>query len=1198
MHLKGLLASLTATETFAALLESLQSSTSTHIPSQSIVRSARPYVIAALAQTTQRPLVVITARVDRAYDITEQLPVWLPETSVLRFQEPTALFYDRTAWTDEVIRSRLQTLASLTTPITAKALPAASEKPAVLVTSAYALMQKTLPIRDFRRGMRTYHQGQIISQETIIKTWMNIGYTSASVVIKHGTFSRRGGIVDVFPMAMDNPVRIEFFGDEIDSIRAFDPQTQRSTEPLKHFTISPAREVLPANMQTMATQLTAWFETLPSPEEDPLSPLADFEPLSLASLFPHAEFYLPYLYPQAASLLDYLPENALVVVDDWGALNDTVNELEEQSLNLREERLEGGQIPPDFPLAYHTWDDLQEALLTHPHLNLGQPTVIDTEAIPSAFPLLGDLFSPDSRYAGQLRMFLDALHELHRMKTPTLIVTRQAQRLSELWNEQSSQHYHPITTLDSVDKLESLTFVEGGLSEGWIFHNQDQTYHLFTDAEIFGWRRPEPRRRVQRRSLSPEAHFADLSEGDFVVHIDYGIGIFKGIHKRTLDGSQREYLLVEYAGGDVLYVPIHQADRLSRYVGGENNTPALNKLGSQDWVRTKKRTEEAVQEIADELLELYTARSIVQGFAFSLDTPWQHELEASFPYVETEDQLRALRAVKDDMESPRPMDRLICGDVGYGKTEVALRAAFKAVMDSKQVAVLVPTTVLAQQHYNTFKQRLTAFPVKVEMLSRFRSPKEQTRALKELAEGKIDIIIGTHRLLQEDVQFKNLGLLIIDEEQRFGVTHKENLKKKRTEVDVLTMTATPIPRTLYMGLTGVRDISLIQTAPQERLPVITHVSNYDEKIVRHAILRELDRGGQVFFVHNRVQTIASITHRLRQLVPEAKFIIGHGQMPDVQLEEVMTAFANGEYDVLVSTTIIESGLDIPNANTIIIDRADWFGLAQLYQIRGRVGRSANQAFAYFFHPHTHRLTTEARARLDTIAEYTDLGVGMSIAMRDLEIRGMGDLLGMQQSGHIEAVGFHLYTQLLAEAVHKVRTQGNHTVKVQDLAAEAIDWRSSSVTIDLPLPAYLPTDYIPEMNLRIQLYRRIASIEDEAALDNIVAELEDRFGKLPRAIQGLFYQIRVKLAAQSAGATAIANDNGKIHIKLPYLGSVDRPALQGYLGADIRVSRTAVWLPTGLNEEIWQPRLLEVLYALNRERIIELMYLDENIETVQ
>jgi transcription-repair coupling factor (superfamily II helicase) len=650
--------------------------------------------------------------------------------------------------------------------------------------------------------------------------------------------------------------------------------------------------------------------------------------------------------------------------------------------------------------------------------------------------------------------------------------------------------------------------------------------------------------------------------------VDYGIGRFAGLTRRTFSGSEREYLLVEYAGTDLLFVPIHQADRLTRYVGPDDRPPTLNKLGKPDWIRIKSQAKKAVEDEARELLELYARRAQQTGHAFSADTHWQHELEASFPYVETEDQLRAVREVKADMELPHPMDRLICGDVGFGKTEVALRAAFKAVMDGKQVAVLVPTTVLAQQHYDNFVQRLAPFPIKVEMLSRFRTREDQNYLLPRLASGEVDIVIGTHRLLSDDVTLKNLGLIIIDEEQRFGVTHKEHFKRLRTQVDVLTLTATPIPRTLYMSLTGVRDISMIETPPEDRLPVITHVGPFDERLVRQAVLRELDRGGQVFFVHNRVQSVEAARERLEAIVPELRTIIGHGQMDARTLERVMVAFSRGEYDALVSTSIIESGIDIPNANTLIVDRADWFGMAQLYQLRGRVGRGAQQAYAYFFHPGEGRLTPEARQRLETLAENTALGSGFQIAMRDLELRGAGDILSTRQTGHVAAIGLHLYTQLLADAVRGLKGQ---------TAAQPAPADAAGVAIDLPLAAYLPTAWIPEMELRLQIYRRMGGLTTRADVDALRDELRDRFGPLPPAVENLLYQIHVKLLAQAASATAVAVPDDAVLIRLPYLAEVDRDRLAARLGPDITVTRTAVQLP--LNGGDWQARLLAVLERL-------------------
>ena len=634
----------------------------------------------------------------------------------------------------------------------------------------------------------------------------------------------------------------------------------------------------------------------------------------------------------------------------------------------------------------------------------------------------------------------------------------------------------------------------------------------------------------------------------------------------------------QYAGGDQLFVPIHQADRLTRYIGTDGEPPNPTRLGGTEWSQVKQRVRSAVAEIAKELLDLYAQRQVAQGYAFSPDTIWQKDLEASFPYIETDDQKQAIEEVKTDMESPRPMDRLLCGDVGYGKTEVALRAAFKAVMDGKQVALLVPTTVLAQQHFETFNQRLAAFPVQVEMLSRFRSQKEQDEILLKLITGGIDIIIGTHRLLSADVAFQNLGLVIIDEEQRFGVTHKEYLKRLRTEVDVLTLTATPIPRTLYMALTGVRDISTINTPPEERLPIVTHIGPYSPRLVRQAILRELERGGQVFFLHNRVQTIPAMLAHLNHLVPEARIGIAHGQMPEQELSTVMQRFTRNDIDVLLCTSIIESGLDIPNANTLIVDRGDTFGLAQLYQLRGRVGRGAVRAYAYFFRHRRKPPTPEGQERLEVIAENTQLGAGYSIAMRDLEMRGAGELLGTRQHGFIASVGFHLYTRLLAEAVRTERQQRGLPASGSEKQFSFKEGRLP-VAVDLPLSIGIPLEYIPDQNMRLRLYRRLASLENETELEALAEEFNDRFGPLPESIASLFFQIKVKLRGELAGLSSISMEGEQIVLRYPPLPEGVSSRNLPFIGSSVRAGKNAYWMVMPQPPDDWKQILLDTLSAI-------------------
>jgi transcription-repair coupling factor (superfamily II helicase) len=1001
-------------------------------------------------------------------------------------------------------------------------------------------MARTLPRREFLKALCTIKKGQIVQPEELLRTWVTLGYEHANIVVSPGQFARRGGILDMWPPSASQPVRIEFFGDEIDTLRSFDPATQRTLVSIQRLAISPAREFI-------------------TPETDTLQRLN----LDITNL---SEFHIPLLHSSPSSLLDYLPPQGLVLIDDLQTVREMVQEVEEQAVGLRKDYIKDKQLPENFPLPYLTWGEIEDTLAGKQFIDLGQSVEMEPKLTGTLD--ISSQFLPGMRFAGQLKPLMEYIEKLTTQGEALTIVSRQSARLQELWKEHS-----PFSSPDLA-----LTFYDTSLSEGFTLAAPTaRPIHLLTDGEIFGWRRPELRQRPHPVAEAPEAAYADLEPGDWVVHVDYGVGRFTGLVQRSVDGIEREYLSVEYAEGDQLFVPVYQADRLTRYIGPDAHPPTPTRLGSPEWRTTKSRVKEAVEEVAQDLLELYARRSVVEGFAFSKDAPWQKELEASFPYIETQDQLRVITEVKRDMEAPRPMDRLICGDVGYGKTEVALRAAFKAVIDGRQVAILVPTTVLAQQHYHTFCQRLSPFPVEVEMLSRFRSPQQQKEILQRLELGSIDIIIGTHRLLQGDVIFKDLGLLIIDEEQRFGVTHKETLKKMRTEVDVLTLTATPIPRTLYMTLTGVRDISTINTPPEERLPIITHVGPYSPWLVRQAILRELERGGQAFFVHNRVQTIGAMRSHLEKLVPEARVVVAHGQMQEDQLSQRMEKFAAGEVDILLSTSIIESGLDIPNANTLIVDRADTFGLAQLYQLRGRVGRGAQRAYAYFFRHKHFSPTLEGRQRLETIAENTQLGAGYSIAMRDLEIRGAGDILGTRQHGYIASVGFHLYTRLLSDSVQ--RLLGGKPIPAP---AESLQMEHTApalpVSVDLPLPISLPATYISERQTRTRLYRRLADLRSYAEIGALIEEFIDRFGPLPEETLNLFFQLKIKLKAEKAGLASVSCEGGQIILRYPPLPEGESARALPQIVGDVRTGKNAFWLPFSETED-WQGKLSHILDQL-------------------
>lgn len=1153
MDLSGLLDPIRALHGYSSLLRDIRDGRA--LPSSApLMRSVRPAVAAALAVDSSLPVVYVVAHSDRLLALADELPSWAPELDVRAFPSPNALFYEVAPWGPRTIHQRVGVLAALSGdigPVSPRS-KIVRTGPRMILATAQSLMSRTISPQVFLENSKTLRADEEYRLDQILTHLVGVGYAYSGLVTEPGQFSRRGGIVDLWPPAEPEPTRLEFFSDTLESIRGFDPSSQRSTGSRESVLVWPAREGLPRLYDS------EWSALLPVGEDSE-------EPGPNESLM---EFLLPLMDRESGSLLEYIHPRSIVLVDDRPAFAEAVSDLEEQAVAFRDEQIERGAIPRDFPLPYLTLTEIEEALDQRGAVDFSltafDGTVDDSLAVE---------FSPGPRLAGQIQPLLDHLLERRLAHEAVVIVSRQAPRIAEL-----CQDLDPglalAETLPEPPQPGDLHVVHGALTEGWSLRLADGGgLHLLTDSEIFGWGRPRPRRHIPRAAPTPESAYADLRTDDLVVHVDYGIGRFTGLVERTLEGLRREFLLVQYAEGDQLYVPIHQADRLTRYVGPDASLPALSRLGTQEWDRLKGKAKQAVAEVARDLLELYAKRMAASGYAFSTDTAWQRELEASFPYVETEDQVRALEVIKSDMERGLPMDRLICGDVGYGKTEVALRAAFKAVMDGKQVALLVPTTVLAQQHFNTFRQRLSPFPVEVEMLSRFRSRSEAEAIVERLEKGEIDIIIGTHRLLQRDVSFKDIGLVIIDEEQRFGVTHKEYLKQIRTEVDVLTMTATPIPRTLYLALTGARDISTIDTPPEDRLPVVTQVGPYDPRLVRQAILRELNRTGQVFFVHNRVETIQSMSHRLKNLVPEAQIAVAHGQMRERDLAEVMQSFARGEIDVLVSTSIIESGLDIPNANTLIVDRADRFGLSQLYQLRGRVGRGTARGFAYFFRHPTFRTKEDALQRLEIIAEHTQLGSGYTIAMHDLEMRGAGDILGTRQHGHIAAIGFHLYTRLLADAVRRLKPEFERPLAAEVTASAMPELLP--INIDLPLSSAIPPEYVTDRDLRLQLYRRMAGIRSDGELDQLLLELGDRFGPPPVEVENLAYQLRVKMLAAKADVKSVAMENGQILLQL------SRPAEDGDipdLGEDVRVSKRGVWISRhGVSD--WPARLLEVLQGL-------------------
>ncbi len=1123
--------------------------------------AAKPPVIAGLVRGADRPLLVIVPKPPQALALIEELPAWLGDSApVLSFPERDALPYERLPPDAETLRDRLRALQTLQ-----------SGRRSVVIASAIAAAQRTLPLEAMREPPLELKPGTRVTPDVLLASLLPLGYRPKPLVELPGDFARRGGIIDYFPATDDAPVRIEFLDDRIESIRRFDAESQRSRDLLQVAAVGPAREVLdlPAAIAGLTEQLDLrrCSEELRERFEEELARLAAGDTL------PEEGFYLPFL--ASGHLLEHLPAAGLLIVDEPADLAQVLDEHDAQAGEVRQDLEARGELPAGLPQPHAPAAELRQMLEAHhPSLQLSRWAVDGRPEAPAEEPASGAAstrlpFAPAEAYGGRLRTLAADAAEATARGRALVIVTQQAERLEEVLAEQGIPAM--LSSQPTAAGTGTISIAHGSLANGWRLTVSEPPLTLLTDAELFGF--VKQRRRLRRKGgTGREAFLADLSPGDYVVHIEHGIARFAGLVHRTIGGAEREYLELRYAQGDKVYVPAEQVDRVSRYVGPGDHTPSLTRLGTQEWTRAKQRVRRAVAELAQELITLYASRQVLEGRAFPPDTAWQQELEASFPYVETADQLSAVREMKADMERPRPMDRLVCGDVGYGKTEVALRAAFKAVMDGAQVAVLVPTTVLAQQHLTTFRERLAGFPVRIDMLSRFRSDREQRAIVALLAEGGIDIVIGTHRLLQQDVHFKDLGLVIIDEEQRFGVAHKERLKRMRKEVDVLTLSATPIPRTLHMSLSGIRDMSTMETPPEERYPIKTYVSEYDDRLVRESILRELERGGQVYFVHNRVHDIELVAARLRDLVPEAEIGIGHGQQPEDALERVMLDFVDGRIDVLVCTTIIESGLDIPNVNTIIIDKADKLGLAQLYQLRGRVGRGAAHAYAYLLFDRYRSLSEPAQKRLQAIFEATELGAGFQIALRDLEIRGAGNLLGAEQSGHIGAVGYDLYVRLLADDVERLKAlQEGRTPPPPKT-------QQPPLTIDLPLTAHLPASYVGDLNLRLALYQRMAAVETVEEAETIGQELSDRFGPPPPTAQHLLFAVRVRALAKRAGVTGVQQENETLVVQATE-GVAPRDRLRHLQMEWLWVGPTQARLNLTALAEGWPEALLDVLGVL-------------------
>jgi len=1147
-----------------------------------VARPAQPF-FAALLQTIspQRPVVVITESLKIQESFQQDLEIWLGASPLFYPAWETFPHEGKLPHAD-VISDRLHTLVALN-----NSEGRVPEVPnSLIVTSVTALLQKTFLPGEIQKRTRMFERGNKIAPLDLVEFLEEQGYEPEAQVSHKGEIALRGGILDVFPPTSPWPVRLEFFGDELESLRYFDPLTQISREEISRVTLPPAGELgILKQSEGRVTRV---------PDQDQEMGTRGTRPSGIKAL---------------ATLLDYLPRETIIVL------------CEPESLAAQADAYEQ-QVPKGDPF-FVSWSDFLTELkrrgFTSVELSDAQVGVQALACLPDrpkpefqlaepefGVPLFTSLEafrplaerSPELQIAeAQRREFFQQLHRWLRQDYAVHVYCNndgERQRFEEIWAELGLASGVLDLGKDSrgaqSQNLDAKPQTRiGSLARGFLCNEAKLV--VVTDAEIFGrYKIQRPRRLKSSHALAARSaldiDFTDLEEGDLVVHLQHGIGRYLGLKDLPMNTGVRggetsnlnfesstECLVIEYApanAGDEppkLYVPVSEAHLVSKYVGAGGrgaSRPPLNTLGGMRWHKAREQTEKAVRDVAAELLRIQAVRETQPGHACKPDTQWQREFESSFIYEETPDQITAIAETKADQERPKPMDRLICGDVGFGKTEIAIRAAFKCVMDGKQVAILVPTTVLAQQHFNNFRERMADYPVRIELLSRFRTKREQARVVKDLVAGAVDIVIGTHRIVQDDISFKDLGLVVIDEEQRFGVMHKEKFKRLRTMVDVLTLSATPIPRTLYLALTGARDMSTIQTPPHDRLPVETIATQYDERIIRDAIQREMNRGGQVFFLHNRVMTIETMRTKLQSLVPKARIVVGHGQMNSDELEEVMTKFVNGEADVLLSTTIIESGLDIPNANTIIIDRADRFGLSDLYQLRGRVGRYKHQAYAYLLLPRHASLLNDVRKRIGAIRQYSTLGSGFKIAMRDLEIRGAGNLLGAEQSGHITAVGFELYCQLLKQSVstlkgEKVKPRVEVAVKLDflemnsvksenneplirpaatfsPLSGEKESLRAQRRDFSLSPPngeragvrgAYLPHNYVTEPHHRIEIYRKLAQATDKPALDALQKEMRDRFGPLPLPVELLLAVGELKILASEKALTAIEVSEDKL-----------------------------------------------------------------------
>ena len=1025
---------------------------------------------------TDKPVVIVTYNELELKKIKEDMKFFSDE-NILVFPKKEVVYYDIDTMNKDATMDRLSIYKKLY-----------NNDSCIILTTIEALMQRTISKNKLFSNVLQLEVGMTLLLEELTNKLVSLGYERTDMVEGRGNFCVRGGIVDVFPLTTENPIRIEFWGDEIDSIRVFDVESQRTIEPIKEINILPAEEFL-VNSEELETVGNKILEKYPNA-------VSDVEIIKNGNYLSKIDKYFEFFFEDTSSLLDYISKDALVFVDEPTRIVSKCQAISTDNKEFIESFLDKNKIIPSYTKSMYSYLDIQYMLEKKNIINLERVDV-NTHAKRNGYSFN---CREVNFFRGSMDIFVQEVQEAHDNGKIVLILggtISKARGIATMLLEHNVPSIFLEKLEDAFLTTKQIVVIPGSLSEGIEYVDINLVIAAGEISTI------KESKRSYKPSIFKEGKkvvFADLNVGDYIVHATHGIGQYIGIHTLTVDGIKRDYIKLKYKDEDTLYIPTSQLDSIRKYMGAGENAPKLNRLGSKEFANTKAKVKAGLKDIAKGLIELYAKRRQAVGYSFSKDTVWQKDFEDAFPYQETDDQLRCIEEVKKDMESPRPMDRLLCGDVGYGKTEVAIRAAFKAVMDGKQVAYLVPTTILAQQQYEAFRDRMKNYPVKVNVLNRFKSTKEKNEILKQLKNGELDIIIGTHRIIQKDIGFKDLGLLIIDEEHRFGVAHKEKIKKLKENVDVLTMTATPIPRTMHMSIVGIRDMSVIYEPPHNRKPVQTYVLEYDEEVIKEAIIKELEREGQVFYLFNRVEGIERKASEISNMVPEARVAVAHGKMTGTELENIMADFIEKKIDVLICTTILETGIDIPNANTIIIEDADRLGLAQLYQIRGRVGRSDKTAYAYITYRKNKLLAEASEKRLKAIKEFTEFGSGFKIALRDLEIRGAGNILGPEQHGHMEAVGYEMYCKLLDEAVREIK--GETVLPEVD------------TQIDLKITAYIPTSYIENINQKIEVYQDIANMDKEEQISEIIDELIDRYGDIPKEVMNLLDVARIKILARS------------------------------------------------------------------------------------